>query len=473
VLGVIINLLYIRHFLNKNVSSKRISRIGRIYEPQIVSRRNNMKKKGFTLVELLVVIAIIALLMGILMPALARVRQIAFRMVCGTNLSGLGKAMLIYANDYQDEFPHSGGRGGKWAATLPTVDSWKAATRILAYGTAADGSGGTGSITSSLYLLVKYAEVTPKSFVCKGDTGVSEFDPGSGFDLIALWDFGSGAEPITHCSYSYNQPFGTTYALTTSSDPGMAVAADPNPWLGDRDITKVFNATGAGTFQVAGGKEFTRMGNSINHQDEGQNVLYLDSHVDFATVSFCGINEDNIYTAQNPSVTPPDVKKGVAPTNGGVIPITRTDNLLVSDFGTASSGSKGTRGSCFTSDTLVWANGDLQPISQVAAGQTLCNNAIVEKLQEHTGTYTCRDVVFTNGNKISVVEKHFFMLDSGIWVTSLDLRSGMTLRTQNGNAVIKSVTVRQQPYVGKVYNIKVAYSEQYLVGADGVVVRDW
>ena len=57
-----------------------------------------MERKGFTLVELLVVIAIIALLMGILMPALARVRQIAFRLVCGTNLSGIGKAMLIYAN---------------------------------------------------------------------------------------------------------------------------------------------------------------------------------------------------------------------------------------------------------------------------------------------------------------------------------------------------------------------------------------
>ena len=69
-----------------------------------------MRKKGFTLVELLVVIAIIALLMGILMPALARVRQIAYRMVCGTNLSGIGKAVLLYANDNEEEFPKAGGR---------------------------------------------------------------------------------------------------------------------------------------------------------------------------------------------------------------------------------------------------------------------------------------------------------------------------------------------------------------------------
>jgi len=42
---------------------------------------------------------------GIVMPALARARQLARRMTSGTNLSGIGKACLIYANDYDDKFP--------------------------------------------------------------------------------------------------------------------------------------------------------------------------------------------------------------------------------------------------------------------------------------------------------------------------------------------------------------------------------
>ena len=91
-----------------------------------------MRRKGFTLVELLVVIAIIALLMGILMPALARVRQLAFRMTCGTNLSGIGKAMLIYSNDYDDELPKAGGRQNTWSNQIP---AWDGITRRQAFGT--------------------------------------------------------------------------------------------------------------------------------------------------------------------------------------------------------------------------------------------------------------------------------------------------------------------------------------------------
>jgi prepilin-type processing-associated H-X9-DG protein len=50
-------------------------------------------------------VAGVALGMGILMPALARTRQLAQRMTSGSNLSGIGKACLIYANDHDDKLP--------------------------------------------------------------------------------------------------------------------------------------------------------------------------------------------------------------------------------------------------------------------------------------------------------------------------------------------------------------------------------
>jgi prepilin-type N-terminal cleavage/methylation domain-containing protein len=235
-------------------------------------KEKKMKKKGFTLVELLVVIAIIALLMGILMPALARVRQIAFRMVCGTNLSGIGKAMLIYSNDYDDELPRSGGRNSTWSPA--GIPMWNALTRFQAYNVTAAGEGGVGSITSCFYLLVKYAEVTPKSFICKGDSGTNEFKPaddGAGDrDLIDLWDF--GAAPAEHCSYSYHMPFGL-YALTTSSEPGMAVAGDRNPFIASPMAeAKAFTA-----INPEGGREVIKTVNAMQHQEDGQNVLFLDS----------------------------------------------------------------------------------------------------------------------------------------------------------------------------------------------------
>ncbi len=67
-----------------------------------------MRKKCFTLVELLVVIGIIAVLMSILLPALSAVKRTAHRVVCGSNLSGIGKAMILYANEYGGEYPRAG-----------------------------------------------------------------------------------------------------------------------------------------------------------------------------------------------------------------------------------------------------------------------------------------------------------------------------------------------------------------------------
>jgi prepilin-type N-terminal cleavage/methylation domain-containing protein len=65
-------------------------------------------KKGFTLVELLVVIAIIALLLGILMPSLAKVRAQATIVLCATTQHSWGTALAVYAADNSNYFPYNG-----------------------------------------------------------------------------------------------------------------------------------------------------------------------------------------------------------------------------------------------------------------------------------------------------------------------------------------------------------------------------
>ena len=61
--------------------------------------------QGFTLIELLVVISIIALLIALLLPALARAKELALRIEGASNLSQIGIALHEYANEYRGQYP--------------------------------------------------------------------------------------------------------------------------------------------------------------------------------------------------------------------------------------------------------------------------------------------------------------------------------------------------------------------------------
>lgn len=131
---------------------------------------------------------------------------------------------------------------------------------------------------------------------------------------------------------------------------------------------------------------------------------------------------------------------------------------------------------CFTAETNVWASGALIPISKIALGQSICGiNSLsnVEKVQEHHGTFACYDVLLKSGNSISVAENHYFLAESGQWISLQNLKAGIKLQTPKGSIGIISVTKRPVPYIGKVYNLKVAGSDRYLIGKDAVIVRDY
>jgi len=140
-----------------------------------------------------VLLPVIALLMGILMPALARVRQISFRVACGANLRQIGIMMVMYAEENEQ---------------YPTADKW-------------------------CDLLIKHAEASNSMFRCKGAT--------------------EGP-----CNYAMNK---NIEGLGKDAPSDMVLLFETSPG-----------------WNQSGGPEILT---TENHNGDGCNVLFVDSHVEF------------------------------------------------------------------------------------------------------------------------------------------------------------------------------------------------
>lgn len=85
--------------------------------------RTSTQRQGFTLIELLVVISIIAILAGMLLPAINMVREGARKANCGNNQRQIVLAMNVYANDNDQSWPvlYVTASNGAGSATAPTA----------------------------------------------------------------------------------------------------------------------------------------------------------------------------------------------------------------------------------------------------------------------------------------------------------------------------------------------------------------
>lgn len=78
--------------------------------------------RGFTLIELLVVIAIIAILAAILFPVFAQAREAARKTACLSNMNQIGKGLLMYVQDYDEQYPCVG--PGTSSSAITTTDMY-------------------------------------------------------------------------------------------------------------------------------------------------------------------------------------------------------------------------------------------------------------------------------------------------------------------------------------------------------------
>ncbi len=176
---------------------------------------------------------------------------------------------------------------------------------------------GWNNVGASIWLLLRTQQIGTEVFTCPSSG--SEKDllkhnqasnvPGGAQKVLTAAQCGNFGNIANNLSYGLSCPFPLPLAVsrgwnyTTSMNPGFALAADKGCGVqtsGSGASLVIMNNVYA-TNNTSDSIKVMRMANSMNHGQEGQNVLYADGHVEFLTTVFVGLNQNNIYAPDQPS----------------------------------------------------------------------------------------------------------------------------------------------------------------------------
>ena len=245
--------------------------------------------RGFTLADLLAVIALTALVStAVVAGPIFGSRENAFRVKCSSNLRQIALGSLLYANSEvrTGAFPRT--RFDVAAGKVTAYTKWDAPDPFK------EGGPEVNDVTAALYLVQRTQDITPNVFVCPSSTAKRwDFGPKKKADAVSNFPDGSVL------AYSYATPYPTKEAIAagfkfnSALGSDVPLASDMNP--GGEALTKL---------KMTSSKEELKAGQSPNHGQEGQNVVYCDGHVEWQNTPFCGSpvgakgqgGKDNIFT---------------------------------------------------------------------------------------------------------------------------------------------------------------------------------
>lgn len=290
------------------------------------------RRRAFTLSDLMIGGAVMFLFLlimfiAILLPSLGRARELSRRTVCAANMKGTGTGFFTYAAGNNDEFPIP--------AHLKPGDDGVSRVRYAPgiigkhRGSAEDAEAGEStekdtevSTTRAMWYLVRSGMASPKAFICPSSNDV----PNNEDNPQMYWDFRSYKE----VSYGYQVPFGVRGKPSPERDQDVAIAADKGPYGAALEAGQP--NPGVPTATAGSSPKQWKKWNSPNHENEGQNVMYPDGHVDFVTTPLAGTLKDNIYTrwSSDADVEKEDAASRIqgAPPTGIETPWSDTDSLI-------------------------------------------------------------------------------------------------------------------------------------------------